>query len=119
MKRSAYLDALAKGLRRGKAAEAAGIHRSVVSRYRKAHPRFAEIESEAELAACEHVEDALFEAAKSGNITACIFFLCNRMAARWRPVNNVPVAGGGAGPRRVVLDFGAEAGREQITDSHR
>jgi len=36
------------------------------------------------------VEDALFEAALGGNVTAATFYLCNRAPERWRPVQKIP-----------------------------
>jgi len=86
-RREKYLEHLREGMRRGAAAEAIGICRTAIYQYRKKNESFAEEETLAELDACEVVEDALFQAAQSGNVTACIFYLCNRGSSRWRNAN--------------------------------
>lgn len=40
------------------------------------------------------VEDALFRKAESGNVTACIFWLCNRDKGRWEHVAKIEHKGG-------------------------
>ena len=67
------------------AAEAIGISRYTVWSAIKADPEFAEAVELAELAACEPVEDALREAATSGNVPAIQTWLYNRGRGRWRP----------------------------------
>jgi hypothetical protein len=84
-KRDAYLEKLRQGLRRGAAAEAVGVHRSTVGNAMRDDPDFAAAVSEAELDACELVEDALFKAAtQDRNVTAIQVWLYNRRPARWK-----------------------------------
>ena len=45
---------------------------------------FAAAVDQAELDACEIVEDALFNKAKDGHLTAIIFYLTNRVPDRWK-----------------------------------
>ena len=78
-----YFEHLRQGLRPGAAAEAVGITRQTVYMHRKNDPDFAEAERQAELEACEIVEDALFNAAISGNVKAAETWLYNRMPDRW------------------------------------
>jgi hypothetical protein len=93
-----YLDSLRAGNRRGMAARAAGITRDTVWRWRRLDPDFAHDEAQAELDAHEDVEDALYQAAISGNVTAIQVWLYNRMPDRWRDQRNLSVAGPGGGP---------------------
>lgn len=108
VKREAYLAALRTGARRGAAAESVGISRQSVNNYRKAHPEFVREESEAEGEANELVEDALFEAAVSGNTTAIQVWLYNRAPERWQDRRGAREAG--------ALEVGDIA---ELTDSER
>jgi hypothetical protein len=49
-----------------------------------ADPAFADSVDQAEMGAHELVEDALFQAAQSGNVVAMIFYLKNRKPDEWR-----------------------------------
>jgi hypothetical protein len=78
-RKAAFLDKLRAGLRRGAAAEAVGVHRNTVSNAIRDDPDFAEAVSQAELDACELIEDALFKAAtQDRNVTAIQVWLYNR-----------------------------------------
>lgn len=55
--------------------------------HRNEDPAFDEACEDAELDAHAEIEDALFKAATTGNITACIFYLKNRCPERWKDVN--------------------------------
>jgi hypothetical protein len=82
--REEYLAGLRQGLRPGKAANNAGVSRWTVGNYRRAHADFADAERDAMLDSVEMVEDALFQAAVSGNVTACQVWLYNRAPDQWR-----------------------------------
>ncbi len=56
-----------------------------------ADPAFAAAVEQAEMEANELVEDALFQAAQSGNVVACQVWLYNRMPARWQDKRNLSV----------------------------
>jgi len=91
-KREAYLEHLRRGALRGAAAKAVGVSRWTPLAHAKADPEFARAIEEAELAAVQVVEDALFAAAAEGNVTAQIFVLTNRAPDRWRDRRNVAPA---------------------------
>lgn len=74
----AYFAALEAGLGRMKAAVAADINYSAVRHARLTDPKFAEREQQALAVQINVIENALFEAAKSGNVTAIVFYLTNR-----------------------------------------
>ena len=82
------LDALAEGSLISEAAEAAGVHRGTLLRWRKDSP-FAELWAEADDAGCDELEETLHVCAKKAQddpryIGALIFSLCNRRPQRWR-----------------------------------
>lgn len=84
-----YFDGLARGLTRSDAATLAGTTRQTLKNYRDKDPSFAEAETEAETQACELVEEALFEAAKQGNVEAIKLWLFNRAPERWKPAQKL------------------------------
>ncbi len=89
-KRAAYLDGLKNGLGRGMAADAVGVHRSLISDYKKRDASFGALESRAELDAIEKVENALFlSATEDRSTTAIQVFLYNRAPERWQDRRNV------------------------------
>ena len=88
IKREAYVEALRKGLRRGKAADSVGISRQQVRAYAKDFPEFQDQIDQAEIDACDDVEDALRTAAINGNVTACLAWLFNRSGGRWMDKRN-------------------------------
>jgi len=102
MKRAEYLDQLREGKRRGAAAEAVGVDRETVRLTYNSDPEFATAVEQAEIDACDIVEDALLEAAKSGNVVACQVWLYNRAPNRWKDQRNVRAEIGGFDPNRPV-----------------
>jgi len=101
IKKDAYLELLKQGHTRGLAASLVGIHRATVSIHMKKDKGFAEAVSEAESDAIGKVENALFEAAISGNVTAIQVYLYNRNPERWADRRSVRLAGEGGGPIEV------------------
>lgn len=83
-KREEYFEALRSGCWRYKAARTIGISRELIRMYRELHPEFAIAEQEAEDEANDEIENALFQAAQSGNVTACQVWLYNRRSERWK-----------------------------------
>jgi len=75
------------------AARAVGVDASTARRHVAADKKFAEAVSLAEMAAegekIEDVEDALYQAAIGGNVTAIQVFLYNRAADRWSDRRNL------------------------------
>ncbi len=82
--------------------EAVGLHRSALSHTMKRDPEFAALIEAAEMPVHEAVESALLKSAMSGNVTAQIFYLCNRQPDRWQHVNQVRV------DTKVDIHVGAE-----------
>lgn len=112
-KREKYLQSLREGNSRSTAAVQAGVSRDLVWKYRKATEGWAEEEEAAEEEAHDLVEDALHQAAVSGNVTACQVWLYNRRPGRWKDRRNLSVGvgvgsgqeaseGGGA---RIILEL--------------
>lgn len=87
-KKAAYLEALAKGMRRGAAAKSVGVSRESIRLAYHEDPSFlAEIE-QAELDACEPVEDALYAQCLKGNVVAIQVWLYNRSSSNWKDQRN-------------------------------
>ena len=86
-RRAIYLASLRKGARRGQAAEACGVTSQCVRDYIERDPDFKDAIDEAEIAAHEAVENALWHKAKNGNVQAIVFWLTNRMPDKWQNVN--------------------------------
>lgn len=96
--KQAVLASLAQGATVQAACKAARIGRRSYYDWRASDPDFTAEADKALAARIGVVEDALFRAASepdnSGktNVTAAIFFLCNRAPERWRNVNKVEVS---------------------------
>ncbi|MBU8921375.1 MAG: hypothetical protein KOO63_06100 [Bacteroidales bacterium] len=108
IKKAEYLKHLSEGHQRGYAATLVGVHRSTISDCVKADKKFAEAVSYAEADAVAKVENALFEAANSGNVTAIQVYLYNRDPKRWADRRNIHLAGAGGGPIKVEHDLSDE-----------
>jgi hypothetical protein len=65
-----YLVHLRQGMRRGATAELMGFSRLTLMNYIEDHPDFERRVLDAEGEASEHVEEALYQAAVSGNVSA-------------------------------------------------
>ena len=72
---------LRRGIRRGAAAEELGFDRAALGLYLEAKPEFAGRVVQAEADANELVEEALFQAAASGNVQAARLWLERRQSA--------------------------------------
>ena len=101
-KRTEYLAALEEGQWRATAAKGVGVSRELVRLYRAEHPEFRVEEQEAERLSNEQVVNALFQAAISGNTTACQVWLYNRMPETWADRRNVQHTGAEGGPIEIV-----------------
>lgn len=102
-KKEQYLDLLRQGHTRGLAASLVGIHRATVSIHMSKDKAFAKAVSEAESDAVGKVENALFEAAVSGNVTAMQVYLYNRNPERWADRRNVRIGGEGGQPMKMEI----------------
>lgn len=70
-----YLNHIANGMRRGAAAETMKLPRKLVLDHIACHEDFEAQVLDAEAEALEHVEEALYQAAISGNVNACKLWL--------------------------------------------
>lgn len=83
LKREEYLQCISNGMRRGTAAKHVGVTRQTIFLHMQNDEVFKKAVSEAELDADEPVEDALYAAAKSGNVVAIQVWLYNRQPDKW------------------------------------
>jgi hypothetical protein len=110
-KKEAYLENLRDGFRRGAAAESVGVSRVTVFFHKRADPDFAKACEDAEMVAHEIVEDALFNKAAAGDVTACQVWLYNRLPGRWKDKRAIEHSGPGGGPietRSIINDRAAK-----------
>ena len=109
-KKDEYLGLLREGIRRGQAAQKVGVNPCTVQRHMQRYPSFTEEVSQAEMLANEEVENALYTAAVSGNVTACQVWLYNRLPDTWADRRNIKaeISGKDGGPiqtdMKVILD---------------
>lgn len=61
-----------------------GIGRTTFYKWRKEHPEFAQAIAVSKAVADREIENALFKAARRGNVTAMIYWLKNRKPDEWR-----------------------------------
>ncbi|MCJ2530707.1 MAG: hypothetical protein LN413_00095 [Candidatus Thermoplasmatota archaeon] len=99
-KRKAFLASLRRGSSIPEAAASVGVDRTTPHKTLKAEADFARQVELAQLAAIRTVTNALWKRARGGNVTAAIFFLCNRDRDRWQHVNRVELTGKDGGPIR-------------------
>ncbi len=99
-KRKAFLASLRRGSSIPEAAAAVGVDRTTPHKAMKSERAFASQVEDAQASATRTVTNALWKKAKGGNVTASIFFLCNRDPDRWKHVNKVEVTGKDGGPVR-------------------
>ena len=92
-KKRAFLEALRGGARRGAAAESVGISRETIRLHMHKDDGFRDAVDQAEMDANECAENALFNAAVGGNVTACQVWLYNRAPERWKDRRNIRVGG--------------------------
>ena len=92
-RRALVLQAISEGKTRSAAIsmESVGLARQTLTMAMKRDPEFAALVEAAEMPVHEAVESALLKSAMSGNVTAQIFYLCNRAKERWTHVNQVKV----------------------------
>ena len=112
-KKLRYLELLADGIGRVKASKDVGVHIVTVERHINKNQAFKDACSLAEMEADEEVENALFEAARSGNVAAAFGWLYNRRPDRWQDRRNLrtEISGPNGDPIPVVsfLDLLREA----------
>ncbi len=87
--KEAIIQSLGAGAFITKAVEAAGVSHDTYYRWRREDPDFDKACETALASRVGRVEDALYAKAVSGNVTACIFWLCNRVPDRWQHVQRI------------------------------
>jgi len=115
-RKKAYLELLRGGGRRHASARAIGISPWTAVNHMNNDPEFRAAVEQAEMEANENVENALYEAALAGNVTAIQVWLYNRAAGLWSDKRVAPVA---IAQATAVSDAGAVAARaraEALTD---
>lgn len=65
-----------------------GINRTTLYRWKKQNSDLCNALKKGKEVADFEVENALYEAAIGGNVTACIFWLKNRIPEKWKDVQN-------------------------------
>jgi len=124
-KKLRYLELLSDGIGRIKASKDVGVHIVTVERHINKNQAFKDACSLAEMEADEEVENALFEAARSGNVAAAFGWLYNRRPERWQDRRNLrtEISGpnGGAIPVVTFADLLREAmdGAGQVVEGER
>jgi hypothetical protein len=103
IKKAEYLELLREGTGRCRAARSVGVNIFTVERHMGQYPSFADAVSLAETEADDEVENALYQAAISGNVTACQVWLYNRRKDKWTDRRNVrtEITGRDGGPIEV------------------
>lgn len=105
IKKEAYFTSLRNGLGRMAAARSVGCTPEWMERLMRRDATFKQAISRAELEANQKVENALFEAAVSGNVVACQVWLYNRMPERWADRRQQVLTGKDGGDLTFTLRF--------------
>ncbi len=83
------LESLAKGVTMTTACKSAGIDIRTLEYWRQKYPKVDEVVKHILRSRIRVVEDSLYAAAVKGNITAQIFWLCNRAPGEWTNVHKI------------------------------
>ena len=102
-KQKAIILSLSEGSTVVSACAAANTPRSMFYEWYKNDATFKDLVDKACKSRVHHVVDSLFKKAIEGNLTAIIFFLCNRDPENWKNVNKVEAELHGQGPIHFVL----------------
>lgn len=86
-------------------AEGLAVSPRTVSEWMNAHDEFAAAVSAGRDIADDRVQYSLYRSACEGNVTACIFWLCNRRPDRWRHVSRIEHAGAGDGAPMTIAEL--------------
>jgi hypothetical protein len=80
-----------QGLTDAKISSRLKISRRTLYTWRKGHPELEEALRDSKELANALVERSLFQKALQGDVSACIFYLCNRSPSRWKRNGQVDV----------------------------
>ncbi|HRU06201.1 MAG TPA: hypothetical protein P5137_10575 [Candidatus Brocadiia bacterium] len=113
----AVVEALHEGKTLRAACEGAGVSAGALLMRVERSARLKGWMAEAARTMAALVEDALYEAALDGNVTAQTLYLCNRAPERWRPAASAKAsaepAGGGMTPADLLLKYRREDGNHE------
>lgn len=110
--KAAIIHSLENGATVTQAAAAAGVDRRTAQRWHVADLGFAAEWDAALVRRIGTVEDSLYVNAVKGNVTAQIFFLCNRSPGRWRHVQHIMHGGEVSYQQKADLTALVQAARE-------
>jgi len=94
-----------QGLTKAEIAHNMGVSRDAFCDWRKKSSLIVDALKKGEEDAIDKVENALFSAACSGNITAQIFFLKNRRPDAWKDKRDTEISGAGG---KLAFEWGAK-----------
>lgn len=97
------IESLENGATVSAACAGADINRNTFYKWYEQDPEFAKQVDAAQKSRVHHVEDSLYKKAMAGNLTAIIFYLCNRAPDKWKNVQKVEASLNGQGPLHFVL----------------
>ncbi len=103
LRKSRFIELLEQGNTIASICEGLGIDSSTYRKERRADPEFARQVDSVKDVRVEFVADSLYQSALAGNVTAQIFFLCNRDPGNWQSVNKLIAEN--KGRFDVVFDF--------------
>lgn len=110
-KKTAYINLILEGKGRMMAAGELGVSPRTVQKHMVSSKEFKQAVSQAETEVNQKVENALYEAATSGNVTAIQVWLYNRDPKRWNDRRNIRLASEDGGPIEV-----RDVGVRNLTD---
>lgn len=102
-RREIFLDLLRKGVRRTQACKKAGISRPTFNKCMNNNKKFAAEVAQAETDANELVEQAMFNSALKGNVTAQQVWLYNRDPEHWQDKRNIAIGGDKDNPLNINI----------------
>ena len=111
-KKQIYLDLIREGKGRVLAAREIGVNIKTVDRHMASDSDFKKAVSLSETEVNQKVENALYEAAVSGNVTAIQVWLYNRDPKRWADRRNIQLAGEGGGPIKTEIIVSSDTAKK-------
>ena len=100
-----------QGLTKAEIAHNMGVSRDTFVRWRAESTVISDAIKKGEEDSIDLVENALFSAACSGNITAQIFFLKNRRPDAWKDKRDTEISGGSGG--KLSFEWGSKADKPE------
>lgn len=103
-----------QGLTKAEIAHNMGVSRDAFCDWRKKSSLIVDALKKGEEDAIDKVENALFSAACSGNITAQIFFLKNRRPDAWKDKRDTEISGSNGG--KLSFEWGSKADKPEDSE---